>query len=148
MVSSFEEDLVRRFVEALDNQRRLLREALARSWEDVEEANYVPNSAQLDLKPQTDNEFRVVQILAYAGVAAGNAGLIELGDADRPHQIVVPAGQIINPSVVIRLKNTSRRRITSVTVAGNAPGAPASGPAGFLYLALFGSEVPLGALRW
>jgi hypothetical protein len=149
VVQQAEQQLVERFIEALESQRRLLRAALSDSWSDVEEANFVPNALKLDLIPQTDNEFRVDFILAYAGVAAGNAGLIELGDADRPHQIVVPAGPPgIAPQVKIRLKNTSRRRISSVTIAGNVPGAPSSGPAGFLYLALFGKEVPLGGIQW
>lgn len=148
MVAEFETELVRRFVEELGAQRQLLSNALKDSWADVEEANFVQSNTILVLKAQSDNEEMIDSILAFAGVAAGNAGLVELGDADKPHQIVVTPGSTQQFDTRIRLKNTSTRRITSVTFAGNTPGQPQSGPAGFLYLALFGKEVPIGALRW
>lgn len=148
MVGDFEEQLVQRFIQALDAQRRLLTEALNLSWGDVEEANFVPAATSLTLKAQSDNEERIDFIMAYAGVAAGNGGLVRLGDADVPHTFVVPGGTLLATQCKIRLKNTSLRRIDSVVLNNNSPGLPPAGPAGFLYLALFGSEVPIGGIKW
>ncbi len=147
-VTSFEEDLVRRFVEALDAQRRLLTEALRASWGDVEEANFVPSATSLQLKAQSENEERIDFVMAYAGVVAGNGGLVRLGDADVPHTFVVPGGTLLATQCKIRLKNTSLRRIDTVVLTNNSPGLPPAGPAGFLYLGLFGSEVPIGGIKW
>lgn len=143
-----EEELIQRFINELDSQRRVLLDALRLSWLDVEEALFVPSNSVLTLKAQSDNEERIDFIMAYAGVAAGKGGLIELGDADRPHTIPVPAGVFLATSVKIRLKNTSTRRLSVTTFTNNAPTFPADQSAsGFLYLGLFGAEVPIGAIR-
>jgi hypothetical protein len=147
-VAQFEEDLVRRFVEALEAQRRLLTDALRQSWGDVEEANFVASATSLQLKAQSDNEERIDFVMAYAGVAAGNGGLVRLGDADLSHTFVVPGGTLLATQCKIRLKNTSLRRIDTVVLTNNSPGLPPAGPAGFLYLGLFGSEVPIGSIKW
>jgi hypothetical protein len=142
----FFEELTARFIEALDSQRRHMVEAVRESWADVEESSpFAASATTLDIPAQSENEERIFNIIIYAGVPAGNCALLELGIRQ---PIAVPAGQLVSLTGVWRLRNTDKRRISSATVANNAPGAPGSGAAGFLQAALFGKEVPVGALRW
>lgn len=149
MIEQREEELVRRFIDALDSHYRGLVEAQRLSWEDVEEANYLASASILTLKAQSENEEKISFLMAYAGVAAGKGAVIRLGDADVPHTIPVPPGQLLATQVNIRLKNTSIRQMVTTTFTNNNPTIPADQSAtGFLYLGLFGSEIPIGARRW
>jgi hypothetical protein len=141
-----QKEMVRAFLDALATHRHHMDEALRDSWSDVEEAMFAYGATTLDVKAQTENAERIDFVWAYAGVASGNAGLVELGTYT---QLLVPAGPPgLFLSTKTRLWNTDKRRLSSVTLTANVPGAPGSGPAGFLSLALWGKEIPQGRLRW
>lgn len=147
-MADFEEQLVRRFIAALDAHIRQIKDAVMDSWPDVEEANFLANGTILNLKAQSQNEERIDFGIAYVGVASpANGGLITLGDADKQHQIPIQGGVVTPFDCKIRLKNTSIRQIQTVVMTNNSPSA-IPGPAGYLYLALFGREIPVGQGVW
>lgn len=115
------------------------------AWIVVHEANYAPNTNLLKITPQSANLEIIETILAYVGAPGGNLGLLELGAYDA---IPVPVGVLTPIPGKWRLRGTDPRILSVVTDNANVPGARASGPAGYLYLGLFGSEVPDGAWIW
>lgn len=144
----FIRELTRQFLDHLDSHTRHMTEALRESWRDVEEWTPFLQSGTLNqAAPQGENPVEITAICAYAGVATpANMGLIELGAQRQP--IPIPGGQLISLTGLWRLQSTDVRIISSVTNTGNAPGARGSGAAGFLYMGLFGKEIPLGRVRW
>lgn len=148
-------EFLRHLTDVLDSHYRKLHDGLSDSWSDVDERRFIDTGTQLQLQPQTENHFRVDFILAVAGVAAGQAAMLELGAGDG-HKILFlpspPAGPglaTLNLSTRIRLSNTDPRFLSVVTLTGSTvPGNRGSGTAGFLYLALMGKEIPPGAVRW
>jgi len=141
-----DEELRAMLLDVLNQQYAHLRVALGDSWSDVDESLAVPNDTVLRVPAQSENAFRVDQVVGYVACAANQAGLLELGDR---HTFVVPANTLFSFRCKIRLVNTDVRILSVVTVtAGGIPGARGSGTAGFISLHLGGKEIPPGALRW
>ena len=147
---------LRHLANMLDSHYHKLHEALSDSWADVDERRFVDSATQLQVQPQSDNPVRIESILAVAGVAAGQAMMIELGGGDG-HKFIVPPNPAAGPGLAvfsesglrIRLTHTDPRFVSIVTLTGSTvPGARGSGTAGFLYLALGGREIPRGAVQW
>lgn len=133
--------LMQAFIDIMDARANELRQAVEDSYSDVDESRTMFSGTILDVPAQSSNFERITDILAYCGPGQG---LLTLGN----FQIPIPAATFVSIGCKMRLGNTDRRRLSSVTVAGGTPGLDGTGPAGFLALALWGKEIPVGAMAW
>ena len=132
--------IAQEFVDVLNSRLATMERALEDSWTDVHESNFTQAATSLKLQPQAESYVKINTIIGYVGAPTpANMGLIELGNYDA---IPIPTGQIFSLGGGWRLSNTDIRIISSVTGTNLSPGARASGAAGYLYLALFGKEIP------
>ena len=138
-------------IEELDSHYRLLHERYVESYMDVEEVKTADAATILDLVPQSQNSVQIETILAYVGTTgAGQQALIRLGNSvAADHRIVIPQNTLTQlTGLRVRLSNTDKRRISAVVVTNGVPGTEGGGASAFLYLALFGRQIPTGSLMW
>lgn len=133
------------FIDLLDSRLVSLTRAREDSWSDVHESNFNANLKVLPLTPQSENFERIDFLIAYGSAPGGGMMLIELGGYDA---IPIVNGTLAALSGKWRLNNTDVRILSSVTQNAGIPGLRGSGQAGYLYLALFGKEIPAQEWRW
>lgn len=143
MIETMESELLakisRQFETIIDSKLALMRRQLEDFLADVNEELYVENGTVCIVRPQSENWERIDQVVAYAGVPAGNMGLVELGSEVK---FPVPPGVLFAFTPRKRLQVADLRVLSSVTAANNAPtGTRGSGAAGYLFLGLYGKEV-------
>lgn len=144
MVTEFEQEFLRRLVDQLDSHYRELHRTLSDSWADVDEHLSAFGVDLLEVPAQAENALRVELVVGYLAVTAGQAGLLELGQ----HQLVVPGNAMFSFAAGFRLQNTDKRILSATTLTAGVPGGRKTGTSGFISLALFGKEIPPGAVRW
>lgn len=136
------EHLTTQMLHAIQGQHAILRHELAKTQMDVSEQDFAPAITVLTVKPQSQNPERITRVVLYVGT--GN-GLLELGGTQIP---INGTPEVVNLRGRWVLEATDTRTLSSVTLAAGVPGARGSGGATFLYLGLFGEEIPRGGMRF
>lgn len=129
---------------AIQGQHALLRYELLRAAQDVSEEGSAVDTV-LNVSPQSQNPERITLVVAYVGTGLG---LLELGNTDP-----IPLNSTVWQPFVLpgrwTLEATDRRTLSSITfAAGGIPNGRGSGATTYLYLALFGEEIPRGELSF
>lgn len=140
------------FIRMLESKIHELRMAYDDALSDATESLFATSATSLTIQPQSENWFRVDLVIACYSGPAGSTGFVELGGGGSnggDDKFPIGNGLPISLPMRLTLENTDQRIISAVTLAGGVLGARASGGAGFLYLGLYGKEIPKdGARRW
>lgn len=124
---------------AIQGQHALIRHELAKSYEDVAEDDNVSNDTSLTVSPQSQNPERITRIVAYVGTGKGR---LTLGNR------TILINSTVQPVTLEgrwRLENTDKRKLECVTLDADGKPTGAGNPT-FLYLGLFGEEIPRAEL--